>query len=85
MLENSVDSQFVNGSKHLILIHITSSLICQVGLACLATVQRSYPDRRVQLLKFILTQSDVTDTLEIGALKLLSSKGQSHDVSGIWH
>lgn len=50
----------------------------------LATVQRSHPDLRVQLLKFILTQSDVSDSLEIGTLKLLSCKGQSHDVSRNW-
>lgn len=50
----------------------------------LATVQRSHPDLRVQLLKCMHTQSDVIDTLEIGTLKLLSRKGQSHDVSGIW-
>lgn len=70
------------------MIHITSSSHCQVALtsqACLATVQRSLPDPTEQLLEFILTQSDVTDALEIGNLKLLSCKGQSHDVSGIWH
>lgn len=43
------------------------------------------PECTAQLLKSKPTQSDVTDTFDIGSLKLLSSKGQSGDVRGIWH